>query len=248
MNRQRDTQGFTLIELLVVIAIIAILAAILFPVLAKAKEVARCSSCGNNMKQINTALLLYVDDNAGRFIDSPNMYYCRLLDIAHGVRSPQDSRGPYAMDLLDRYIRNKTVWLCPSLGPDQTIPNFTGVDHGGDGWVNLGPFTWRTNCLGSQVTSMIGPNASRRTPSNYMWTHLWCSRANRHYPVSGQPASRIRRPSMAVTFYEMPYWYPEICPHQTGGWGTNLVFYDGHVRTERNNIHPFLDWSWRGWE
>ena len=59
--------GFTLIELLVVIAIIAILAAILFPVFAQAREKARQTSCLSNLKQIGTAMQLYVDDNHERF-------------------------------------------------------------------------------------------------------------------------------------------------------------------------------------
>ena len=56
-------KGFTLIELLVVIAIIAILAAILFPVFAQAREKARQTSCLSNMKNIGTAIMLYTDDN-----------------------------------------------------------------------------------------------------------------------------------------------------------------------------------------
>ena len=63
MYRHRAHQGFTLIELLVVIAIIAILAAILFPVFAKAREKARQTSCMNNQRQIAAALLLYAQDN-----------------------------------------------------------------------------------------------------------------------------------------------------------------------------------------
>ena len=64
-------QGFTLIELLVVIAIIAILAAILFPVFARAREKARSIACLSNNKQIATALMMYCQDNDGAEPDGP---------------------------------------------------------------------------------------------------------------------------------------------------------------------------------
>jgi len=60
-------KGFTLIELLVVIAIIAILAAILFPVFAQAREKARAISCTSNLKQIGLGLLQYTQDNDEQF-------------------------------------------------------------------------------------------------------------------------------------------------------------------------------------
>ena len=60
-------KGFTLIELLVVIAIIAILAAILFPVFAKAREKARTSSCASNLKQLGLAAMMYVQDYDEKF-------------------------------------------------------------------------------------------------------------------------------------------------------------------------------------
>src|SRR6185437_11900503 len=67
IHRSPQQRGFTLIELLVVIAIIAILAAILFPVFAKARGKARQASCASNEKQIALGLIQYTQDNDERF-------------------------------------------------------------------------------------------------------------------------------------------------------------------------------------
>ena len=67
-------QGFTLIELLVVIAIIAILAAILFPVFAKAREKARQASCSSNEKQLGLGIIQYVQDNDEMFPQGTRSY------------------------------------------------------------------------------------------------------------------------------------------------------------------------------
>lgn len=83
MNRFRD-RGFTLIELLVVIAIIAILAAILFPVFAKAREKARQTQCTNNQKQIATAVLLYIQEHEEKFPTADTMW--STIDVPAKVK------------------------------------------------------------------------------------------------------------------------------------------------------------------
>jgi prepilin-type N-terminal cleavage/methylation domain-containing protein/prepilin-type processing-associated H-X9-DG protein len=95
--RHRRVQGFTLIELLVVIAIIAILAAILFPVFAQARESARKTSCLNNCKQMGTAIQMYIQDWDG-------WYPLAWFDF-----------GENGFDVaLFPYIKNKQVYECPS--------------------------------------------------------------------------------------------------------------------------------------
>jgi len=84
--------GFTLIELLVVIAIIAILAAILFPVFARAREKAKQASCLANVKQITLAMLMYAEDYDGTTPPCPGDWY----------------------NLVVPYVNNKQLFTCPS--------------------------------------------------------------------------------------------------------------------------------------
>jgi prepilin-type N-terminal cleavage/methylation domain-containing protein len=112
-------RGFTLIELLVVIAIIAILAAILFPVLASAKERARQAMCISNLRQLASALREYSDDHNGvmpsgsaRQSGQASGKYVEWTGSPDCLRSDVDlSKGQ-----LWRYVRNKGIYRCPSDG------------------------------------------------------------------------------------------------------------------------------------
>ncbi|MHB8996192.1 MAG: DUF1559 family PulG-like putative transporter [Armatimonadota bacterium] len=103
-------RGFTLIELLVVIAIIAILAAILFPVFAKAREKARQSSCLSNVKQLGLALLTYAQDYDETLIRANN-YPC-TYNLPNGAVST--STNMLWMYQLLPYTKNVQIFNCPS--------------------------------------------------------------------------------------------------------------------------------------
>jgi len=103
--------GFTLIELLVVIAIIAILAAILFPVFAKAREKARQASCASNEKQLALGFLMYISD------------YDETFPPQNIGANCSNSTGGLAMHGIMPYVKNVQLYICPSRN---NPPNFCG--------------------------------------------------------------------------------------------------------------------------
>ncbi|MFO7945561.1 MAG: DUF1559 domain-containing protein [Armatimonadota bacterium] len=100
------TKGFTLIELLVVIAIIAILAAILFPVFARAREKARQTSCLSNAKQLGLAVQMYVQDYDGTFPKAIMYPACDMGELGYNY-------GHWYV-LMYPYVKNGQVYRCPS--------------------------------------------------------------------------------------------------------------------------------------
>ncbi|MEN6303433.1 MAG: DUF1559 domain-containing protein [Armatimonadia bacterium] len=146
------SRGFTLIELLVVIAIIAILAAILFPVFAKAREKARQSSCLSNVKQIGLAIMQYAQD------------YDEVLPYASAWGNPVKNWNLY----LDPYVKNAQIFTCPSnsasaLGYGWNYQNF-GYYSGGTGTYYNNPGRSLGDIKQSAETIIIGDN-----PDTGMW-------------------------------------------------------------------------------
>lgn len=112
---RRSGRGFTLIELLVVVAVVAILAGLLFPVFAQAREKARQTGCVSNLRQIHAALVLYLLDYDERFPDRRDL----KLSLPGGYRPwtswpPSDPRAGWAAAVLAPYARSGAIWSCPS--------------------------------------------------------------------------------------------------------------------------------------
>lgn len=236
MNKQSIRSAFTLIELLVVIAIIAILAAILFPVFAQAKESAKKTVCLSNQRQLITSALMYNGDYDGEFAIGLNIDRgSRVISTVHDRTHP--------------YRKSADILKCPS------YPGAGGQDWSGD---------WKNNNYGqsfmawvrNRVGATVRPEGTYRY-SAYMWN--WglfgmltsTPLITRTYPEANE--SNVPDPSATIAFVEgyMPrrynntessggwidYWYKyEIWPHHTDG--LPISFSDGHVKYHKFNGLP----------
>lgn len=232
----RGKGGFTLAELLVVTVIIALLGAILYPALTKAKECARITECLSNMRQMGTGMHMYIDDNSGRFPAA----------VSYGTPDYWKARDQKTLqELLSRYVSQPIsaetvggskvyvhagVFACPSdSGADSGIAGSYGIVAGKPVWKSTGCSYeyYASNQEDWQHQYVIVP-----------WTSLspLIASAYRSQRV-GAIYSDIPSPMRKAVLGDLAYWH-------YGDWTSdgrlafcNTLFADGHAARVQGSEH-----------
>jgi prepilin-type N-terminal cleavage/methylation domain-containing protein/prepilin-type processing-associated H-X9-DG protein len=122
-SRTTHPHAFTLVELLVVIAIISVLAAMLFPVFAQARESAREAQCGSNVRQLGLAMRMYVTDNDEAWFHAQSVSQLGTgfspiqpwIGYDNTVAANQPAKNPVKPGPIDVYLKNEGIKRCPSM-------------------------------------------------------------------------------------------------------------------------------------
>ena len=228
-------RGFTLIELLVVIAIIAILAAILFPVFAQAREKARQTACISNMKQLGLAFAVYRADYDGRDPGNGNQ------GCDNGGAPAWDGAqwGQWFTGVVDHYPGAPWVpclSIAPNSGPGGTT-TAAGVDPlvaAKQGWYapNSGPQAGSLFPYVKNTQVYLCP--SERVPQKRLSYSM-------NAPAGYIPDPAVQRPSQFAVLIDEQFtlndgffWFGPDCPSNAHSHGYVLSFFDGHAKWYRS--------------
>jgi prepilin-type N-terminal cleavage/methylation domain-containing protein/prepilin-type processing-associated H-X9-DG protein len=211
-------QGFTLIELLVVIAIIAILAAILFPVFARARAKAQQANCLSNVKQLTLGFLMYASDFDQKFPPAGNKYVF-TGDVAPNWHTWDEMVYPY--------VKNAQIYLCPT-DPTVTGPWNGGWTGGGTGNYNGFPSSYAYNCnvQGWNPMTNLAQFGNGGMPTEYY----------------AFPAERMLISDSTANW--TMYWVgsSESLVSNRHNEGSNMGFNDGHAKWMAKSAVPVFAW------
>ena len=233
MKATKKRQGFTLIELLVVIAIIAILAAILFPVFAKARGKARQASCLSNLKQIGLAFHSYATDHDDFLpFQGPSEFNWTYSWQSHAWYQMALAISVRAMN---PYINNYQIWFCSE------DPLNAAVGSAPTGYTRPRTTTWGTN--EAAVAGEIGYSFATQ------WDTVRSNAPNYYDPICPDPYSPLD--IMGKKASEQNLMSDNGLPVSSSGThhpahtdGGNILFLDGHVKYYPvgmyANLHPPL--------
>lgn len=244
-------KGFTLIELLVVIAIIAILAAILFPVFAQAREKAKQSSCLSNMKQIGLAFKLYADDYDGNFpngcytggdldgdgkLDGP-LSFPRNWGVDHLATEAQNlDWGCYGyrfyrflMNIqLKPYIKTRTIFYCPSSNVKASTANMN---------VGSQTYEWFPNWVYNTPGTAGFPMVNYGSVTEPEFRNLWADPVGE---ASDWVSDRMFFTELGVYGWDGPdarndanLPWKERYGSASHAQGYNSAFFDGHAKAQK---------------